>query len=220
MKNIFLFIAVAATACASAQNPAQSARPVNRASEWSKESALQTKKIDSSKLVKKTITQEIALPKTLDVLIDMSGELTINTWNENKMKIETTVQFESPNELTDSEWLEKLGISMKVFGSTVKVKSRTSNGITYFGSNGTILNASSISIFSNNGNYVNLQKWPVILYIPAESILEIESKYGRLKIKNNIKSLLLDNTDGEIEIANIEKLQIRSNRGSFSGGRY
>jgi hypothetical protein len=58
----------------------------------------------------------------------------------------------------------------------------------------------------------------VTLYIPAESILEIESKYGRLKIRNNIKSLLLDNTAGEIEFANIEKLQIRSNRGNFSGG--
>jgi hypothetical protein len=58
----------------------------------------------------------------------------------------------------------------------------------------------------------------VTLYIPAQSILEIESKYGRLKINNNIKSLLLDNTDGETEFANIEKLQLRSNRGSFSGG--
>jgi hypothetical protein len=49
-------------------------------------------------------------------------------------------------------------------------------------------------------------------------MLEIESKYGHLKINNNIKSLLLDNTDGEIEFANIEKLQIRGNRGSFNGG--
>src|SRR5215213_7110800 len=123
MKNIFLSIAMATTACALAQNPTQSTRPINRASEWSKESALETKKIDSSKLVKKTITQEIALPKALDVLIDMTNDLTINTWNENKIKIETTVEFESPNELTDTQWLEKLGINMKVFGSSVRVKS-------------------------------------------------------------------------------------------------
>jgi len=222
MKNIFLFIAVAATACASAQNPAQSTRPVNRASEWSKSAALESKKIDSSKLVKKTITQEIALPKALDVLIDMGGELIINTWNENKIKLETTVQFEAPSELTDAEWFDKIGINMKIFGSTVKVKTRTNSGITFTSGGGTrTLYSTSYSTSSplyNNGNYFNMQRGPVTLYIPAESILEIESKYGRLKIRNNIKSLLLDNTDGEIEFANIEKLQIRSNRGSFSGG--
>src|SRR6266498_2278301 len=102
MKNIFLSIALAMAIHTSAQNPIESSRTINRASEWSKQSALEVKKIDSSKLVKKTITQEIALPKALDVLIDMSGELIINTWSENKIKLETTVQFEEPNELTDT----------------------------------------------------------------------------------------------------------------------
>lgn len=225
MKNIFLSIGMATTVCALAQNPTQSTRPINRASEWSKESALEARKIDSSKLVKKTITQEIALPKALDVLIDMSGELTINTWNENKIKIETTVQFEAPNEFTDTQWFDKLGINMKLFGGTVKVKSKPNNGITYVSGTGTktIFSASPVfynsgAYFNISGAYFNIQKQPVTLYIPAESILEIESKSGRLKIRNNIKSLLLDNSDGEIEFANIEKLQIRSNRGSFSGG--
>ena len=218
MKNIFLSIAMATTVCALAQNPTQSTRPINRASEWSKESALEARKIDSSKLVKKTITQEIALPKALDVLIDMSGELTINTWNENKIKIETTVQFEAPNEFTDTQWFDKLGINMKLFGGTVKVKSKPNNGITYVSGTGTKTIFSASPVFYNSGAYFNIQKQPVTLYIPAESILEIESKSGRLKIRNNIKSLLLDNTDGEIEFANIEKLQIRSNRGSFRGG--
>jgi hypothetical protein len=223
MKNIFLSIAVAATACVSAQNPTQSTRPVNRASEWSKASAAEDKKIDSSKLVKKTVTQEIALPKALDVLIDMSGELIINTWNENKMKIETTVQFEGPNELTDSQWLEKIGINMKLFGSTVRVKTRAnSGGVTFLTGNGTrtvyTTSYATSSLFYNNGNYLNTQRGSVTLYIPAQSILEIESKNGRLKINNNIKSLLLDNTDGEIEFANIDRLQLRSNRGSFNGG--
>ena len=222
MKNIFLSIAVATTVSASAQDLNEANRAVNRASEWSKAAALESKKIDSLKLVKKTVTQEIALTKALDVLIDMSGELIINTWNENKMKIETTVQFEEPNELTDSQWLEKIGINMKIFGSTVRVKSKTNNGITYIAGNGirTLYSTSysSSPVFYNGGNYFNSQKGPVTLYIPAESMLEIESKYGHLKINNNIKSLLLDNTDGEIEFANIEKLQIRGNRGSFNGG--
>ncbi len=221
MKNIFLSIALAMAIHTSAQNPIESSRTINRASEWSKQSALEVKKIDSSKLVKKTITQEIALPKALDVLIDMSGELIINTWSENKIKLETTVQFEEPNELTDTQWLDKLGINMKVFGSTIKVKSKIGNGITYFSSSGTVMpQFDLLPVFYNNGTNFNVQKGyrQVTLYIPAESILEIESKYGRLKIRNNIKSLLLNNTDGDIEFANIEKLQIRSNRGSFSGG--
>jgi hypothetical protein len=219
MKNIFLSIAVATTVYASAQNPIEANRALNRASAWSLQ---ESKKIDSSKLVKKTITQEIALPKALDVLIDMSGELIINTWNDNKMKIETTVQFEEPNELTDTEWFDKIGVNMKLFGSTVRVKTRTNSGITFTSGGGTrtlySTSYSTSSLLYNDGNYFNMQRGPVTLYIPSESILEIESKYGRLKIKNNIKSLLLDNTDGEIEFANIDKLQLRSNRGSFNGG--
>lgn len=217
MKNIFLSIALATTIQASAQNVIETNRAINRASEWSKESALETKKTDSSKLVKKTITQEIALPKALDILIDMSGELIINTWNENKIKLETTVQYEEPNELTDTEWLDKLGINMKIFGSTVKVKSKTGNGITFFNGTRTITTY-SLPFSYYGGDNVNMQKSPVTLYIPSESILEIENKYGHLKINNNIKSLLLDNTDGEIEFANIEKLQLRSNKGNFNGG--
>lgn len=218
MKNILLSIAVATAMYASAQNPAEANRVINRAREWSKTSDLEVKTIDSSKLVKKTITQELALPKALDILIDMSGELIINTWNEYKIKIETTVQSESPNELSDAEWFEKIGVNMKIFGSTVRVKTRTNSGFTYVTGSGTRTLFSTTPVFYNNGYSINLQKGSVTLYIPAQSILEIESKYGRLKINNNIKSLLLDNTDGEIEFANIDKLQIRSNRGSFKGG--
>jgi hypothetical protein len=108
---------------------------------------------------------------------------------------------------------------MKVFGSTVRVKTTTNSEVAFVTAGGTSKTLyRTSSLFYNNGNYFNMQKGPVTLYIPAESILEIESKYGRLKINNNIKSLLLDNTDGEIEFANIDKLQLRSNRGSFNGG--
>lgn len=223
MRYIFLSVALATTIYSSAQNTydlnrsVETNRSVNRASEWSKASA-ETQKIDSSKLVKKTITQELALPKALDVLIDMSGELIINTWNDNKIKMETTVQSENPNELTDAEWFDRIGINMKIFGSTVRVKTRTNSGITYIGAGVTKTLYTASPVLYNNGYSINLQKGSVTLYIPAQSLLEIESKYGRLKINNNIKSLLLDNTDGEIEFANIDKLQLRSNRGSFSGG--
>lgn len=190
---------------------------LNRATEWSKETSLEGKKIDTSKLVKKTISQEINLPKALDVLIDMSGELIIHTWKENKMKIETTIQYEEPNVYTDSQWFEKTGVSMKAFGSTVKVKSRPSMGFGYISSAATSYSISAANYYIGNTNML-MQRGPVTLYIPAESILEIESKSGRLRITDNIKSLLLDNTDGQIEFANIEKLQVRSIRGSFSGG--
>jgi hypothetical protein len=190
MKNIFLSIAVATTICTTAQNPVETNRAINRASEWSQSSERETKKIDSSKLVKKTITQEIALPRA--------------------------VQFEEPNERTDSQWLESIGINMKLFGSTVRVKSRTNGGVFYVTSAGTTMYRAATPIYFTHAG--KMSTGPVTLYIPTESILEIESKNGRLKINNNIKSLVLDNNDSEIEFANIEKLQIRSNRGSFSGG--
>jgi hypothetical protein len=179
------------------------------------------KKIDTSKLVKKTISQEIELPGALDVLIATKGEMVIHTWNENKVKIQTKVQFEGTTELTDMQWLDKLGISMKIFGSTVKIKSSSSNGFSNLNSNGTITLTSASPFFSNTGTLLNGQRGAyqsVVLYIPAESLLDIESNYGRLEINNNIKNLILNNTDGEIAFANIEKLKLRGNRGSITGG--
>jgi hypothetical protein len=119
---------------------------------------------------------------------------------------------EDPTQLTDTEWFENTGMGLKLFGSTVRVKTRTNSKAPAYYNNG------GLYYYYNTGKVFNIQTGTVILTIPVESILEIESKYGRLKINNNIKSLLLDNTDGEIEFANIDKLQLRSNRGSFSGG--
>lgn len=179
------------------------------------------KKVDTSKLEKKTISQEIDLPKALDVLIDMGGEVVINTWSENIVKLETTVQFEGPSELTDKEWLDKMGISMKLFGSTVRIKTTPNNGFRYLNSNGTITLTSASPVFSNTGSFLNGKvsfHQPIMLYVPAESLLEIGSNYGRLKINSNIKNLALTNMDGEIAFGNVEKLKLRGNRGSITGG--
>jgi hypothetical protein len=235
MQKIFLSLFTLASAMhLAAQNGADSMANIRR-SQYNLQKAQQNQyleqtnsqtihyneKIDTSKLEKKTIRQEIDLPKALDVLIDMGGEVVITTWNENKIKLETTVLFEGPSELTDTQWMDKLGINMKVFGSTVKVKSKPNNGFRYLNSNGTITLTSASPVFSNIGTFSNGLKvsyQAVMLYIPAESLLEITSNYGRLKINDNIKTLSLNNTDGEITFANIEKLKLRGNRGSFNGG--
>lgn len=174
-------------------------------------------KVDTSKLTRKTISQEISIPKALDILIDMTCDLTIKTWNDNKVKIETTVQYDGPNELTDEQWLEKVGISVRQFGTTIRAKCKTGGYFNFRNGSG---KQNNLSVYNGNGmwaGFINGER-PVTLYIPSQSALEIENKYGRLTLSGNIKKLALDNDNGFITAANIDQLQLRGLLGSFTAG--
>ncbi|MBO9684359.1 MAG: hypothetical protein J7502_17120, partial [Flavisolibacter sp.] len=157
--------------------------------------------------------------KPLDILIDMNSDLTINTWNESKIKIETSLQYQGDNELSDAEWLEKLGISMRMFGSTVRVKSKTNKAFTYI-ANGGERKVYTAPVYSGDGRSLTWEKGyrPVTLYVPAESILEIEAEQGFLTIKSNIKRLSVTNNNCQVDVANVDRLQLRGKQGSFTGG--
>src|SRR5690349_9546391 len=107
MQKIFFSLSLLASAInLAAQNASDSTAKIRSQSDFQKTQQITyieqlskqggNGKIDTSKLEKKTIIQEIDLPKALDVLIDMGGEVIINTWNENKIKLQTTIQFEGP----------------------------------------------------------------------------------------------------------------------------
>jgi hypothetical protein len=228
MKKIFHFITFVISLNAGAQIKTEQGdtKNINRASELSSNFDNESK-IDETRLIKKTVSREITLSSALDIIIDQRRNLSIKTWNENKVKIEATIQLETESQLTDEEWLERLGINLKLFGSTVQLKSNNVNLYTIPGvtvtSSGSVLRTiprqgSSTVVYKGTGELRGTIKGdqPVTLYIPAQSALEIDNKYSALKIEANVKSLILTNTYGNIDAMNIDKLYLRSNQGSFA----
>lgn len=209
MKKLFQIILLGLMFNANAQD-SPGVITINRATEWSKEQG----KIDTSRLIKKTVSQEINLSKALDVLIDMTGDLTVKTWNDNKVKIEATLKIDERNEMTNDQLLEMIGASIREFGSTVRVKCRNSLFYTVGGSTGQTLGVITASTGLTYG--VSKEKREVTLYIPSQSALEIENKYSHLAIQGNIKSLILNNTNGQIDVDNIDRLVLRSKQGSLT----
>jgi hypothetical protein len=229
MKNILLsFTLIIALASTAQQRTGNTVTAVESAQKNNQQLQLQSqaiqqvyqgKEADTSKLLQKTVMHEIALLKPLDILIDMNSDLTINTWNENKIRIETSLQYRGDNELSDAEWLEKLGISMRMFGSTVRVKSKTNKAFTYI-TNGGERKVYTAPVFSGDGRSLTWEKGyrPVTLYVPAESMLEIEAEQGFLTIKSNIKKLSLTNNNCQIDVVDVDRLELRGTQGSFNGG--
>jgi hypothetical protein len=63
----------------------------------------------------------------------LPARIVIKTWDQPKVKVTTTVYYDGETKLTDEEWLEKINLSLKTLGSSVKIKSGgvTSNGSFY-----------------------------------------------------------------------------------------
>lgn len=169
-------------------------------------------------LKSKEISQEIAMPKGGEIYVENSSvALQVKTWDQPKVKLVTTVYYDNENTLTDAEWFEKTGISLKALGTSVKIKSNN----TRFGS------AYSISTFdryslepvvvsgfrtpsSNNVRTVKTQKKLLVIYIPAGSKMDIETKYADIQLPAGIGDVLLDISNGNFEAENLNKLRLRS----------
>ncbi len=171
----------------------------------------------------KEISQEIAMPKGGEIYVENSSiAIQVKTWDQPKVKLVTTVYFENENSLTDAEWFEKTGISLKALGTSVKIKSNN----TRFGSFSSTYNISTNGRYSlepivvsgfrtpsgNNVRTVNIktQKKLLVIYVPAGSKMDIESKYADIQLPAGIGDVLLDISNGNFEAENLNKLRLRS----------
>lgn len=183
--------------------------------------------VDTKDLVRKKVSQEINLSKPLDVAVEMNGTVTVKIWNENKVKLETSVWIDGNNELTDEKWLEKIGISAKQSGDTIRVNTRPLELFIYQGNpnrNMTMAydyfrNANE-PVFSTDGTVQAVVKGTreMTVYVPAQSKLKVNNKYGLLVLPDNVKNILIINTNGEINAKDIENLELRSSSGRFIAG--
>lgn len=169
----------------------------------------------------KEVSKEIAVSKTSEIYIENSSRaIVIKTWDQPKVKVTTTIYYDGETKLTDDEWLEKVNLSLKTLGSSVKIKSGTVSA------NGTLLSYTTPGIVYNNGSVgggvavfngsgqnigtkANLKRI-VTVTVPAGSKLDIESKYSDVTLPAGIGDVNVDITNGNLEAENLGKLSLRS----------
>jgi len=175
----------------------------------------ETRNINQEDLKSKEVSQEINMPKSGEIYIENSSRsIQVKTWDQQKVKVVTTAYFEKESTLTDAEWFEKMGISLKALGSSVKIKS----GATSFGSYSYTTGGQTVamgypSTIVKSGTisrYGNTNKKVLTIYVPTGSKLDIETKYSEVQLPAGIGDVLLDITNGSFEAENLNKLRLRS----------
>ncbi len=183
---------------------------------------------DFEDLKSKQVSVEVNAGKNGEVSIDnTSRELEIKTWNESKVKVVTTIYYEGDaGSLSDADWFEKLNLTVKSLGSSVRIKSGTvsgggsyqSMGNSYAWSSGP---ANGVAIFNGNGETIGTKGNStrlVTIYLPKENKLVIESKYADVTIPDNLNKLTIDITNGNLETQDINSFTLRSKYGNVSTG--
>ncbi|TAH13491.1 MAG: hypothetical protein EAZ12_01410 [Sphingobacteriia bacterium] len=170
-------------------------------------------------LKSKEVSQEISTSKSPDIYIDNSSRgMVVKIWDQPKVKITTTVFYEGDGKLSDEEWLEKLNLSLRMLGSSVKIKSGSIGGGSYTTTSGTYAwsggsNTNGVAVFNGNGQNIGTKsniKRVVTVYVPAGSKLDIESKYADVQLTGAFTDANIDLTNGNLDAENINKLQLRS----------
>ncbi len=179
-------------------------------------------------LKSKEVSVEIKASKNGDVYVEnTSRSIEIKTWDQPKVKVVTTLYYEGDaSKLSDEDWFEKLNISVKSLGNSIRIKSGTVSssgsyqvlGNSYSWSSSP---ASGVAIFNDQGETVRTKgntKRVVTIYLPQENKVDIESKYADLLVSNNLNKLSADITNGNLETQDVLSLQLRSKYANVSVG--
>jgi hypothetical protein len=239
-KNIFLLAALLpgilpqsmAQQVVTATAPNASGTQVRVASEArviNGENLRATKNYKDEDLKSKEVSKEVSVPKGGEIYIEnASRNIIIKTWDQPKVKVTTTVYYDGESKLTDEEWLEKLNLSLKTLGSSVKVKSGSIGGssfyssgsgaFTYYGPGGS---GNGVAVFNGTGQNVGTKantKRIVTVTIPAGSKLDLESKYADVSVPAGILDASIDIANGNLEAENLGKLVLRSRYSNVTVG--
>lgn len=181
------------------------------------------KKVKVEDLKSKEVSQEIAMPKGGEVYLELnSRSVQVKTWDQPKIKVVATALYEGENKLTDEQWIEKLGLSLKALGTSVKIKAgNQSNFYVSFGE-GTYAatrrldeSQSAVTVFGTgtvtSGNKMGSSSRKIItVYMPANTSIDVECKYGEVKLPANVGDVLVDVSNGSFEAEDLGKLRLRS----------
>jgi hypothetical protein len=172
---------------------------------------------DRTDLKSKEVSEELSTSKSPEIYIDNnSRNIQVKAWDQPKVKITTTVFFEGDGKLSDEEWFEKLNLSLKTLGSSVRIKSGSINGGSYASSGNTYSwsgGSSGVAVFNGSGQNIGTKsnlKRIVTVYVPAGSKLNIDSKYADVQLTGAFTTATIDITNGNLEAENFNKFFLRS----------
>jgi hypothetical protein len=183
---------------------------------------------DADDIKSKEVSQEISVAKTADIYIDNSSRnIVVKQWDQPKVKVTITVFYEGDGKLTDEEWFEKLNLSLRMLGSSVKIKSGSISGGSYTVSGTTYGWSSSssnsgqggVAVFNGNGQNIGTKanaKRVVTVYVPTSAKLDIESKYADVQIEGKLSAANVDITNGNLDAGSFNKLILRSKYSNVS----
>ena len=183
---------------------------------------------DFKTLKSKEVSVVVNASRNGDIYIDnTSRAIEIKAWNEPSVKVVTTIYYDGDaGKLSDDEWFEKLNISVKTLGSSVRIKSGTVSsggsyevmGNTFNWSSGP---ASGVAIFNSDGETIGTKKnisKLVTIYLPKENKVSVESKYADVTISDNLNKLIIDLTNGNLETQDVNSLTLRSKYANVNTG--
>ncbi len=183
------------------------------------------RELPDKELKSKEVSIEVAANKSADIFLDnTSRTIEIKTWDQSKVKIVTTIYYEGDaTKLSDEEWFEKLNISLKPLGNSIRIKSSTVSSGSYSYGNNTYgwSSTNGVAIFNSevdNERTKSNSKRIVTIYIPKDNKLDIESKYSDVALLNNVNKLNVDITNGSLELQDVNTLQVRSKYASVTVG--
>lgn len=185
----------------------------------------------------KEITTEFPCNANATIFLEnMFRRVNVRISNENKVRLVTSVYYQGDPGFTDEEWLQKLGLRISGNANNVVVKSGNLNqpgakqepiapkpaapdqpvkvkvdSIT-----------NGVAIFDSMGNWTNRKsdiRRNLILYIPANAKLDIESKYSDIFLEENIKDLKVRLNGGGLTMKDAEKLVLNSVYGNIYAGK-
>ena len=184
--------------------------------------------INDADLKSKEVSKEITTPKNGDIYIEnFSRSIIVRTWDQQKVKVTTTVYYEGDSKLTDDEWFDKTNLSLKTLGNSVKIKSGGVTGSNFYsfgnGSNAvTIGSGNGVAVFNGSGQNIGTKssnvKRILTITVPAGSKLDIESKYSDVTLPDNINDVKVDISNGNLEAGNLTKFILRSKYSNINVG--
>jgi hypothetical protein len=141
----------------------------------------------------------------------------------------TTIYYEGEEgtKIPDDEWFEKLNISVRAAGSSIKIKSGLVGGGSYtingnsYGWSSSNGGKNDVAVFNDKGQNIGTQsklKRNVTIYIPKENKLDLETKYAEVLVSGNLGKLHVDITNGGLELQDVSNLVLRSKYANINVG--
>lgn len=192
-------------------------------------SDLQRIKLDSTRrgrgMEKRSVSFEVnCKPDGKVVIKNLSQKVIVRTFNENKVKIVTTVNVENGTDTDDVDWTKALNLEIESNkeGVTISKQVRTVS-LTATGSGNMTL------AYSNNKSvqggevveskiYNTSSRTPLEIFIPVNAKVTIDSKYNDIIILNDLSSIEATLTNANIKMEAAQKAIINSRYGNVNAG--